>query len=228
MNSCESACGKLNTAGKDWLCLHFSCRDQLGYSISTCSATWLLKRFWTAQKFDAAFFEPSMKDVRVFHKQDRNSHMEVKINYESMKTKCWWVIVHSLFTVPPPTHTHTHNLCSLLTTAQHNAAGIHKPSAVNLGGSNLVLSHVAGVCLRCVTQPVGCWLMKVRRSGVLTGHRDPLGLLTGRQRQVSGSDKGRQTTLSGETDQVPELNNGMCMDTHRHFRDEDQQQLRIL
>lgn len=151
--------------------------------------------------------------------------MEVKIKYELMKTKCWWVVVPSLFYCPPP---FPPNLCSLLTTARHNAAGIHEPSAVNLGGSNLVLSRVAGVCLRCVTEPVGCWLIKVRHSGVLTGHRDPLGPLTGRQRQVSGSDKGRQTTLSGEIDEAPELNDGMYMDTHTHFRDEDQQQLRIL
>lgn len=109
-------------------------------------------------------------------------------------------------------------------TAVHDAAGSHKDtiaffSPVNLGSRSSILPCVAEVCLRCVAEPVGCWLMKVWHSGTLTGHRDPRRALTGswrQARQCQGGDKGRQTIWSGETDKVPGLYSGTCTCTPTH------------
>ncbi|KAI9538339.1 hypothetical protein NQZ68_016381 [Dissostichus eleginoides] len=64
----------------------------------------------------------------------------------------------------------------VVTTLLDNATGRKEREnslfAVCLGSSSSVLPCVAGVCLRCVSDPLGGWLMKVRRGGSLTGHRD--------------------------------------------------------
>lgn len=78
-----------------------------------------------------------------------------------------------------PQYQNSINVFGVMTTMLYDNAGSHADKiALRLGGSS-VWPCVAGVCLRCVTEPVGRWLMKVRHSGTLTGHRDPWGALTG-------------------------------------------------
>lgn len=78
-----------------------------------------------------------------------------------------------------PQYQNSISIFGVMTTMLYDNAGSHVDKiALRLRGSS-VWPCVAGVCLRCVTEPVGHWLMKVRHSGTLTGHRDPWGGLTG-------------------------------------------------
>lgn len=85
-----------------------------------------------------------------------------------------------------------------------------------LGSGSSILPCVAEECLRCVTEPVGCWLMKVWHSGTLTGHRDPYRALTEswrQTRQCQGGDRGRQT-IGGGGRQTKGSRGEACTPTH--------------
>lgn len=87
-----------------------------------------------------------------------------------------------------------------------------------LGSGSSILPCVAEECLRCVTEPVGRWLMKVWHSGTLTGHRDPYRALTEswrQTRQCQGGDRGRQT-IGGGGRQTKGSRGEACTPTHTH------------